>query len=117
MIITMSTYFALALILTLALSYMIMKIGTLLGNCPASGQAARAAAVTIATGYCAIGFGGVILVGALFVGSNTIGLAGLFGALGFVSLCLGLGFTHAIGTLRAVVAQAVPPTQMNAIPA
>ena len=43
-------------------------------------------------------------------------MAGFLVALGFAALCLGLGFTHAISTLRAVIFDAqdkVPP----AIPA
>ena len=95
---------------------MILRIGALLGECPQSRATARAGAVTIATGFSAIGAGGVILIGAALALLAQAPMAGFLVALGFAALCLGLGFTHAISTLRAVMFDAqdkVPP----AIPA
>lgn len=86
-----------------ALAVMILRIGALLGDCPQSSATARAAAVTIATGFAAIGAGGVILIGALLPLLADAAFAGFLGALGFAALCLGLGFTQAVGTLRAVL--------------
>ena len=78
-------------------------------------DAARAAGVTIATGYAMIAVGGVGLIGAalplLTSGSRgllpAMGIASLLPALGFAAICLGLGFTHAVATLRAVVREAM----------
>ncbi|KEJ88885.1 hypothetical protein [Sulfitobacter donghicola] len=86
-----------------ALAAMILRIGTLLGQCPESSAAIRAAAVTIATGFAAIGAGGVILIGAVLPLLNDAPMVGFLAALGFAALCLGLGFTQAVGTLRAVM--------------
>ena len=62
-------YIALGFGALAALATMILRIGTLLGECPKSKRIARAASVTIA-------------------------------------LCLGLGFTQAVGTLRALMQDA-----------
>ena len=99
-----------------ALAIIILRIGALLGECPQSRATARAGAVTIATGFSAIGAGGVMLIGAALALLAQAPMAGFLVALGFAALCLGLGFTHAISTLRAVMFDAqdkVPP----AIPA
>ena len=90
------------------LGWMILRIGALLGDCPQSQARARAAAVTIATGYLAIGAGGVILGAAAAVLAGA-GLPVIIGVLGFVVLCLGLGFTNAVATLRAVIAPQPQP--------
>ena len=97
------SYFVLILGLLAFLATMILKIGRLLGNCPESGTAARAAAVTIATGFCVIGAGGVILIGAAVPLAHQVLLIGFMLLVGFAALCLGLGFTHAVGTLQGVV--------------
>ena len=89
-----------------ALAIMILRIGNMIGDCPKSKGAARAAAVTITTGFAAIGAGGVIMIGALLPLMPLKPDAVLMLALGFAALCLGLGFTHAIGILRAVVMDA-----------
>jgi len=65
MLLTALTYMALSFGGLAVLSVMILKIGALLGNCPSAGTSARTAAVTIATGFGAIGTGGVILIGSL----------------------------------------------------
>lgn len=103
MFVLASLYIALGFGGLAALSIMILRIGTLLGECPQSRATARAGAVTIATGFSAIGAGGVILIGAALPLLAQAPLAGFLVALGFAALCLGLGFTHAIGTLRAVM--------------
>lgn len=87
-----------------ALCIMILRIGAMIGTCRQTGAAARAAAVTIATGFATIGAGGLILIGTLLPLAISGSLFSLMLALGLAGLCLGLGFTHAIGTLRAVVA-------------
>lgn len=97
------TYITLAVAALIALCIMILKIGTLIGDCPQSKTAARAAAITVATGFAAIGSGGIILIGAALPLMEDAALPAFFLSLGFAALCLGLGFTHAIATLRAVV--------------
>lgn len=90
------------------LGWMIIRIGALVGDCPASDARARAASLTIATGYLAIGAGGVVLGGAVAVFVE-LNLAATIAVLGFIVLCLGLGFSNAISTLRAVVVTPVVP--------
>ncbi len=115
MLFQIATYLALALVMVAAMTLMILKISSIMGDCPQSGRAARAAGVTIATGYAMIALGGVGLIGAalplLASGSRgllpAMGTASLLPALGFAAICLGLGFSHAVATLRAVVREAV----------
>tara|TARA_R110002095_G_scaffold205319_1_gene188601 strand:- start:181 stop:486 length:306 start_codon:yes stop_codon:yes gene_type:complete len=76
-----------------ALCTMILRIGAMIGTCPDSKDTARAAAVTIATGFAAIGAGGVTLIGALLPLNPGAPLVSWLLALGCASLCLGLGFT------------------------
>ena len=54
-------YFAVTLLVLGGLIAMILKIGAMMGDCPISNGAARSASITIATGYAAIGLGGVAL--------------------------------------------------------
>lgn len=95
-------YFVFALAFLAALATMIVKISRALGDCPKTGRAARAAGVTIATGYTAIGGGAVALVGSALPIVEGGTPATLF-AIGFAALVLGLGFTHAVTTLRLAV--------------
>lgn len=106
MLLLATLYIALGFGALAALATMILRIGALLGECPQSKRTARAASVTIATGFAAIGAGGVILIGAVLPVMAQAPLAGFLGALGFAALCLGLGFTQAVGTLRALMQDA-----------
>ena len=103
MILYSLTYILLGFGALAAVRTMILRIGAMLGACPDTCAAARAASVTITTGFAAIGAGGVIMVAAVMPLFPQTVFATFLLALGFVSLCLGLGFTHAIGTLRAVI--------------
>ena len=103
MLMYLLTYIILGAGALIALAFMIVKIGGLLADCPDNGPATRAAAITIATGYVAIGAGGLILIGAVLPLLQDEALAAFFFALGLMAFCLGLGFTHAVGTLRAVI--------------
>lgn len=109
----MLTYIAIYLFLSLgmvvAMTMMILKIGHLLGDCPDTGMAARTASVTIATGYAMVAIGGVVLIGAGLASFDRTGAEGLLPGIGLAAICLGLGFTHAIATLREVVREAVSP--------
>lgn len=109
MLIYLITYIVLAAAALMALATMILKVGGMLAECPDQSPATKAAAVTIATGFVAIGAGGMILIGAVLPLMQEEAVAAFLVALGLVALCLGLGFTHAIGTLRAVVADAKRP--------
>ena len=103
MLMILSAYAVVSLSVLTALGLMILKIGTMLGECPESRAAAKSAAVTVATGYCTIGAGGVLLIASVLpVMGNDAALA-LIAALGLAVLCLGLGFTQAVVQLRAVV--------------
>ena len=57
-----------------------------------------------------IGFGGVALIGSLLPILD-MGALGILPSLGLAALCLGLGFGHAVATLRAVVREALTPPQ------
>jgi hypothetical protein len=100
-------YLAIALGTLAALTRMIILIGRSMGDCPQTGRRAMTAAVSIATGFLAIGMGGVILIAASIPALDPDTLASqaiivLFNA-GLASLILGLGFTHALRVLRSVI--------------
>lgn len=116
MILIALTYVVLAFGALTALCLMILRIGRMLGDCPQTRATARAGAVTIATGFAAIGAGGVILIGAALPMIPEAPFAAFLLALGFAALCLGLGFTHAVGTLRAVIANPLPDRKPDAAP-
>ncbi|NNJ67910.1 MAG: hypothetical protein HKP54_07700 [Boseongicola sp.] len=102
-----SAYFIGALSVLIALSVMILKIGTVLGQCPDKGQAARAGSITIATGFAAIGAGCVTLIAAALPALG-FGLMALCICLGGATLALGLGFSNAVATLRSVMVDTKP---------
>lgn len=109
-------YFNLGLGAVAALVAMILRIGALAGNCPQTRERAYVNTLSIATGFAAIGAGGVLMVGATL----PLIAGGLFAALmlplGFVALCLGLGFTHAMGILRAALVDQTAPQQGQPAP-
>lgn len=113
MFVALISYAVVSLAALVALASMILKIGAMLGHCPQSRAMAKSAAVTIATGYTAIGAGGVLLIGAILPVMRDDALVGLVGALGLAVLCLGLGFTQAITTLRAVLKGADGPERVE----
>ena len=90
------------------LSIMILRIGALMADCPDGGPAARTATLTVATGFAAIGAGGVLLIGASLPVLAQLSIPAALAALGFAALCLGLGFTQAIATLRDVLSPRAP---------
>jgi hypothetical protein len=97
-----SIYFIGTSALLAVLTLMILRIGAMMADCPKNGPAIRTASVTIATGFAAIGAGGIILIVALLGAFQIEPILGLLLSLGLAALCLGLGFTHAVGTLRLV---------------
>jgi len=103
----LASFFLVTAIALAGLSYMIFQIGHALSDCPTTGRAARAGSLTIVTGFIAIGTGAVMIMAAgVFTTFASIGIEAAFAAIGLSLLGLGLGFTHAIATLRDVVAQA-----------
>lgn len=99
-------YLALSLGLVAMLSYMLLKIGKLIADCPQQGSpATRAAAVTVATGFATVGAGAIVLIGALLPLTQSLTVGAMVLALGFASLCLGLGFAQAAAILRDVGTQ------------
>ncbi|KPD13480.1 hypothetical protein [Phaeobacter sp. 11ANDIMAR09] len=64
----------------------------------------------VGLGLVMVGLGGVVLIGAV-IPILEGGLLSLLPALGLVAICLGLGFSHAVATLRAVVREAVQGAQ------
>ncbi len=111
MFVVLITYAIVSLAVLVALASMILKIGSLLGECPQTKAMAKSAAVTIATGFCAIGLGGVMLVGSTLPVLQEDAVFALVAALGVSVLCLGLGFTQAIVQLRAVLRGDEAPEQ------
>jgi len=117
MLLVLATYTLISLTVLTVLACMILKIGTMLADCPKRGPVIRSAAVTVATGFGAIGAGGVLLIaGVLPLLGNDAALA-LMAALGLAAICLGLGFSHAVTILRAVAQGAEPASPPHAEPA
>jgi hypothetical protein len=114
MTLALLAYFAIALGTLIALTRMIVLIGQGMGDCPDTGRMARAASISIATGYLAIGLGGVVLIAAAIpaLGAGDLAEHSVIVLLtaGFASLMLGLGFAHAVRTLRLLVISAQPRT-------
>lgn len=98
---TLFAYLSVGLLVLGGLAVMIYRIAAEAGKCPQTGTAARAAGVTITTGFLAIGGGATLLIATLIVLGPNPAMA-VF-AMGLNSLILGLGFTQAVSTLRAVV--------------
>ena len=103
MLIIALLYFILGLGAVAALSLMILRIGALAGNCPETRRRAHVITISVATGFGAIGAGGVLMIGATLPWIVESSFAALMLTLGFAALCLGLGFTHAMGMLRAAL--------------
>ncbi len=103
MVIFLSSFVGLALAALVVLTRMILLIGAMQQDCPQSGPRARLVSVTVATGFCAIGAGGVLLIAAAFPFLAGQPVMAFFVTLGLAVLCLGLGFSHAVNTLRLML--------------
>lgn len=116
MTLALLAYFAVALGTLIALTRMIVLIGQGMGDCPDTGRVARAASTSIATGYLAIGLGSVVLIAAVIpaIGGGDLAEHSVVVLLtaGFASLMLGLGFAHAVRTLRLLVISVAPRTSL-----
>jgi hypothetical protein len=102
MLIYIAIYFAAALIILTSLVMIIIKISGDMSDCPQRGKGLKSAGIAIASGYWAIGLGGIILIAAAIAALDFGQLPAMMLGLGFVSMCLGLGFANAVATLRAV---------------
>ena len=110
------SFMGLSAMALVVLSWMILKVGAALSDCPVTGRAARAGALTIVTGYAAIGAGAAVLASAIAISAIEIApFEGFLAALGVVVMCLGIGFGHAVRTLREAVA--VAAAQAKSMPA
>ncbi|MGV6838661.1 MAG: hypothetical protein ACWA40_00560 [Planktomarina sp.] len=92
-------YFSGAFAALIWLTYMIVNIG----SCPHTAQVARVTAKVVSVGFAGIGLGGVILGAAALPAFEAAPKVGLLIGLGFVCLCLGLGFTQAMANIRRIV--------------
>jgi hypothetical protein len=101
-------YFTVTIATLLALARIILQVGLLMGDCPQTGSAVRAGAVAVASGFVAIGLGGVILTASAIPAlanqaqPSELAVVVLL-TIGFACLTLGLGFAHALRNLRAIV--------------
>lgn len=94
------------LITVLGLTYMLYVVGQVLADCPRSGRAAAAGALTIGTAFVAIALGAMSL-GVIPMLDRGAGPSEVFGTLGTLLIGLGIGFTYAVAQLRRVVLDAV----------
>lgn len=102
MLVFLALYLVLGFVILTLLARMILRVGEAMATCPDARPGIRAAALTIVTGYCALGAGGLILIAIAFPVMQA-GLPAIFlGALGVALMALGLGFSNAVATLRAV---------------
>jgi hypothetical protein len=106
-------YLTVALLALSGLAAMILAVSRALADCPEKGPRARAAGITIATGFLAIGGGAVLLIGALATLKADTSL--LVFTMGLACVVLGLGFTQAVTMLRAVV-EAGPQARSELLP-
>lgn len=103
----MLAYLAIALFALLGLTFMIIVISRALADCPEKGPRAKAVGITVATGFLAIGGGAVLLIAA-FATLYPDDSVNVF-SMGLACLVLGLGFTQAVTTLRAALAELPKP--------
>ena len=99
----LATYLFIALGILAALTAIILALGEIIHACPDRPNA-RPAALGVATGFAAIGSGGLALIGAAIPVIGAPPMAALLAALGLATLCLGLGFAHAMAILRGLLA-------------
>lgn len=100
---TDTIYFTLGFTGLASLALILVLIGRAAAACPQIGASARVGTLVITTGFVALGIGAIALIGA-FLPLLTEGRAsGLYLALGFLSLSLGLGFSHAAVRLRDIL--------------
>lgn len=104
------TFLALGIGGLIALASVLVIIGRAAANCPQIGSAAKVGTLVITTGFLALGAGAIAIIGAFLPILLEGQVNGLYLALGFLSLALGLGFSNAAVRLRDILnaAPAVP---------
>ncbi|MEM9063174.1 MAG: hypothetical protein AAGD13_22160 [Pseudomonadota bacterium] len=102
-------YFALGFAGLGALSIILVIIGQAASACPEIGAAARVGTLVITTGFIALGAGAIAIIGAFLPLLAEGRASGLYLALGFLSLALGLGFSGAAIRLRDILNAAPRP--------
>ncbi|MEL7468394.1 MAG: hypothetical protein AAFN27_08060 [Pseudomonadota bacterium] len=112
-------YFALGFAGLGALAVILAIIGKAASACPQIGAAARVGTLVITTGFIALGAGAVAIIGAFLPLLAEGRASGLYLALGFLSLALGLGFSGAAIRLRDILnaAPRPPAPEAAAMPA
>jgi len=84
------------------LAFAVLSLGRQITNCE-NGPNAMPTAYSIAVAFLAIGLGGIGMGAGAIAALNNLGLAPMLGILGFVCLCLGLGFTNAVANMKMVL--------------
>lgn len=93
----------------LALAAVLVVIGRAAAACPQIGAAARVGTLVITTGFLALGAGAIAIIGAFLPVLVAGEVNGLYLALGFLALALGLGFSTAAVRLRDILNAAPRP--------
>lgn len=106
-------YFALAIAMLGALTWALLQIGERMSDCPVNGNTIKALSLTVATGFAAVGLGGVTLLAIMIPMAVSAPLQGFLGALGIAFVGLGFGFSQALSTMR----DAVPGNRTPNLPA
>lgn len=99
-------YFSLAFAGLLAVAAVLVAIGRAAAKCPQTAPAARLATWVVTTGFVSIGTGVVALIGAALPVLRAGEASGLYMALGFAFIALGIGFFLAATNLRDILAAA-----------
>lgn len=97
------TFLALGFAALIALAVVLVAIGRAAAQCPQIGAAARVGTLVITTGFVALGTGVIAIIGAFLPMLMDGAANGLYLALGFLCLALGLGFSTAALRLRDIL--------------
>ena len=109
---TDTIYFSLGFAGLAALALVLVIIGRAAAACPQIGASAKVGTLVITTGFIALGVGAIALIGASLPMLAEGRASGLYLALGFLSLALGLGFSTAAIRLRDIL-NAAPRPKMS----
>ena len=104
------TFLILGFVALFALAVVLVVIGRAAEQCPQIGAAARVGTLVITTGFLALGAGAIAIIGAFLPILISGAANGLYLALGFLSLALGLGFSTAALRLRDILHAAPRPS-------
>lgn len=110
---TQVTFLTLGFVGLFALTIVLVIIGRAASKCPQIGASAHVGTLVITTGFVALGAAAIAIIGAFLPMLMEGQVNGLYLALGFVSLALGLGFSNAAIRLRDIL-NALPTTTETA---